>query len=239
MPHVSIISPALILPRKARGRKKRGVLFFSPRAFRGELEGGCVVFIFSILFLAALSLPAFGEPSSPSSFDEALLAEVQKLQALKETQPALYQQKIREMKSRLQSDLGELKTRRPQEYRRFVQRERELDRRHSEYVRQRRSDLYPAYVERRRNRIDRLEQKNPERFQSLMQQNPRLRERWEQRQERRDGQNFSTGRLSRQSGERQRPGLGARPQQSGSMQERRLRRKDEGPQGPRERRRQP
>ncbi len=113
----------------------------------------------SPVFFAFLLFPfasVYAENVPVADPDQAVLAEVQRLQDLKQNQPEKYRREIQARRQHLHSQMADFR-RNPEFSERFRRRTSEMSERHAAYLRARRPDLYPRFAQRRSERIERMQ----------------------------------------------------------------------------------
>ncbi|MCB9799278.1 MAG: hypothetical protein H6757_00785 [Candidatus Omnitrophica bacterium] len=123
--------------------------------------------IIAILLLCPQSLYA----QTP---DEEILHEVQRLQALKESNPDQYQQIIAQKRNGIQRQFTELQARDPERAENFRQKRLEARQEYFQFLREKNPDQFEKIMERRANHWQEKAAKNPERFQAFLEKHPEL-----------------------------------------------------------------
>ena len=137
----------------------------------------------TLLFLLAAGVRpmiASAEPAE-ATVEESVLQEVERLRALRDSNPALYREMIDQKKASLKENLSRLQQNHPERARRFFERQKQMKRRELAYVQQKRPGLYREFSENRKQFWERKARENPQQFRKFMETRPEVRQRWEGR----------------------------------------------------------
>ena len=138
-----------------------------------------------IVILAVLGCAGIGPLAAHAeteSREEAVLQEVQNLRALKDKDPQAYREMIRQKREQFRQRLEGLQGQDREGTRAFFEKEGEWRRRRLQYFKEKHPEAFESFRRQRINRLDRIAQKNPERFRQFMGNHPQFRERYEKYQ---------------------------------------------------------
>lgn len=132
--------------------------------------------ICAFLFTTLLVTPALYAADSLEGHG-ALLKEIERLRALKQTDPAAYQSFIESKKASVQHRYQALKKGDPEKFQKFVSEDRGKKRERLKNLKQNDPQAFEQFVQNRQKRFERMKQKNPEAYQRLKEKRPALFER--------------------------------------------------------------
>ena len=138
----------------------------------------CAIFVIEVL-IAALGWPFAARAETDPRREEALLQEIQNLRALKENNPAVYQETIRQKREQFRQKFQGLQAQDQAGAQSFLKKEGEWRRQRLQYFKEKHPEVFQHFMQQRMGRLDQIAQKNPERFHQFMQNHPQFRTRYE------------------------------------------------------------
>ena len=133
--------------------------------------------ILTALFWIASGVSARAQTSSNEA---ALIEQVQELEVLKQTDPEAFQRIVSEKREALKEKFQRMREGDQERFGAFVKKERTLRQGWFKRMRERDPGTFNQFVNRRMQRMQEMETKNPERFGEWMGKHPRFKQRYEQ-----------------------------------------------------------
>lgn len=146
---------------------------------RGPVGRSNLLVISFILFCFLLGSASVARAEDTAATEDPVFQEVQRLKALKTSDPQAYAEAVRQKKENVGRRLTEMKQNRPENFQQFMARENQLKRRRLVEAQNRNPELFNQYREGRVQRFKQMEAQNPERVKQLLEKHPQLRERME------------------------------------------------------------
>lgn len=111
---------------------------------------------------------------------------IAKWKQLKEENPEEFRRLIQERKQHLKERLQDLKEKDPEKFEEVKKRMFEHRKEYLQNLRRENPDKYQEVVRRRWQKLDEFKTQNPERFKEFMDKHPRVAERWDKREQKRE-----------------------------------------------------
>lgn len=128
--------------------------------------------VFLLLFSGLSGFAHAQETSAETQTDDAVIAEVERLRALKQQNPQAYQEHIQKKREQLKNHLETLKQDQSG-YQVFMEKEGKFKQARLQRLQTRKPEAFQKFMTGRAERLEKLSQKNPERFNQVMNRHPR------------------------------------------------------------------
>lgn len=144
-----------------------------------------LIIIASVVMFASTVTPLRAEETSASG--DAVLSQVEQLEALRQFNPEAYRQWVENKKASLRQQFQQMNGDRRAQFGQFVQGQKNRRIERLRQFRQRRPEAYQRFMNHRMQRWQNRAQKNPQQYQNFLNTHPGIKEKLENNKSRREG----------------------------------------------------